>query len=127
MKKWFTLMLAFLSLHSFAVCMGLPDMELKGKTSDQKKCEVLINSDEKYVSFEAGRQMCTFSVDDESLEELKAPKRHHVTLKGYSNWFDCKVKLIYDDKGRPYKAKISSRLTLTLTFMHDECTFDEQP
>lgn len=125
MKKWSTLLLfALVSLNSFAVCMALPDIELKGKTSDQKKCEVLINSDEKYVSFEAGKQMCTFTVDDESLEELKDHKRNHVTFKGYSNWFDCKVKLIYDDKGRPYKAKISSRLTLALTFMHDECIFE---
>ncbi len=114
-----------MALNANAVCMS-PDTELRGVTTDKKKCEVLINLDEKYVSFEAGKQMCTFALDEETTEELKESKKRVITAKGYSNWFDCKVKLFYDDKGRPYKAKISSRLTLALAFYHDECSFEKE-
>ena len=56
--------------------------------------------------------------------EIRENRNKKITAKGYSNWFDCKVKIFYNDKGQPYKAQLSTRLTLTLTFKKDECLFE---
>jgi hypothetical protein len=122
MKYFFILLLAVLSQQISAACM-LPDVDLKGLTKEGKKCEISVNYNEKYVSFEAGRQMCQFEIDDEAISDLQDHRNGSVTVKGYSNWFDCKVKLFFDEKGQPYRAKVSSRLTLALTFYNDECIF----
>jgi hypothetical protein len=124
MNKWIFFFFVFFGYDLQASCMS-PDIELAGLTKDGKKCEVVINLDEKYVAFEAGKQMCTFPLDEETADELRDHKKKKVVAKGYSNWFDCKAKIYYDDKGRPIKAKLSSRLTLAMTFYHDECFFQE--
>jgi len=124
MNKLIPLIVMLLSMNAGAICMS-PDLELHGKTQDQKKCEVTINLEEKYIDFETSQQMCTFNIDEETVQEIRTNKSEKITAKGYSNWFDCKVKIFYNEKGRPYKAKISSRLTLALTFKHDECFFED--
>jgi hypothetical protein len=121
MRNLFFLIFIF-STQVHAICMS-PDLELKGKTKDNQKCELLVNFNEKYVSFEAGKQMCTFNLDDDSAEDFRQNKKETIIAKGYSNWFDCKVKLHYDKNGKPVRASLSSRLTLAMTFYHDECFF----
>jgi hypothetical protein len=124
MKPILSLVMFILSLKSFAACMT-PDHELKGLTKEGKKCQVVVNLDEKYMSFETSKQSCDFEIDEEEISELREPKSSHTTVKGYSNWFDCKVKLFYDDKGQPYKAKLHSRLSLAMTFNFEECIFEK--
>jgi hypothetical protein len=124
MNKVLLFIIIVFAFEVHASCMS-PDIELAGLTKDGKKCEVVINLHEKYVAFEAGKQMCTFPIDEETADELRDHKKKKVVAKGYSNWFDCKAKIFYDDKGRPIKAKLSSRLTLAMTFYHDECFFQE--
>lgn len=124
MNKAFLLIIIVFAFEAHSACMS-PSIELSGLTKNGEKCEIVINLDEKYVAFEAGKQMCTFPIDEETVDELREPKKKKVIAKGYSNWFNCEAKIFYDDKGRPLKAKLSSRLTLALTFNHDECIFKE--
>jgi hypothetical protein len=124
MTKMLLFFSALLALDAGAACMS-PDIELHGKTLDQKKCSVIINLEEQYIDFETDKQMCTFNIDEETAQEIKENKAKKITAKGYSNWFDCKVKIFYNEKGHPYKAKLSSRLTLALTFKNDECIFED--
>jgi hypothetical protein len=111
------------SIQLQAACMQ-PDIQLVGTNEDGKKCEILINLNEKYISFDTGKQMCTYTIEDDTLEEFQDLKKDKIVAKGYSNWFDCKAKIYYNNEGKPYKAKLSSRLTLAMTFYNDECTFD---
>jgi len=123
MKRMVLILTMFFSFGAASVCMS-PDIELRGKTQDQKKCSLKINLDEKYIDFETPQQMCTFDIDEETTQEIRENRNKKITAKGYSNWFDCKVKIFYNDKGQPYKAQLSTRLTLTLTFKKDECLFE---
>jgi len=102
-----------------------PDINLSGKNEEGKKCEININLKEKYIAFETSKQMCTFTLEEDTIEEFEANKKDKIMAKGYSNWFDCKAKIFYNNEGKPYKAKLSTRLTLALTFYNDECTFED--
>jgi hypothetical protein len=123
MKSFLTVVMFIFSFKTSAACMT-PDYELKGVTKDGKKCELVLNLDEKYMSFETPKQSCYFEIDEEEILDLRDPKKSQVTAKGYSNWFDCKVKLFYNEKGQPYKAKLHSRLTMAMTFSFEECLFE---
>ena len=112
------------SIQLHAACMQ-PDITLIGKNEDGNKCEININTNEKYISFATSKQMCTFTLEDDTLEEFAANKKDKIVAKGYSNWFDCKAKIFYNNEGKPYKAKLSSRLTIALTFYNDECSFED--
>jgi hypothetical protein len=107
-----------------AACMQ-PDVTLTGKTKDDKKCELIINLNEKYLAFETAKQSCIFTLEDDTIEELQANKKDKIVAKGYANWFDCKAKIFYNNEGKPYKAKLSSRLTIAMTFYNDECHFED--
>lgn len=100
-----------------------PDYELKGVTKNNQKCHLTINLEEKYISFETPKQMCEFAIDEEDVIEFKTPADRQISAKGYSNWFDCKVKVTFDERGKPLKAKLHSRLPLAMTFHTEECTF----
>jgi len=123
MMKYFILIFLLLP-NAQAACMQ-PDINLSGTSEDGKKCEVNINLKEKYIAFETSKQMCTFTIEDDTIEEFEANKKDKIVAKGYSNWFDCKAKIFYNNEGKAYKAKLSSRLTLALTFYNDECTFED--
>ena len=67
--------------------------------------------------------MCEFAIDEEDVIEFKTPADRQISAKGYSNWFDCKVKVTFDERGKPLKAKLHSRLPLAMTFNTEECIF----
>jgi hypothetical protein len=123
MKQIIFFILFFISFNSQSA-LKTANYDLQGVTPDHDKCTVLINLEEKYISFETKKQMCDFTIDEDEVEELKSPLSRQVTAKGYSNWFDCKVKISFDAKGHPYQAKIHSRLSLAMTFKTEMCFFN---
>jgi hypothetical protein len=123
MKKLIFTCSLLLLMHESQARFISPDYDLKGLTKNNQKCHLIINLEEKYVSFETPKQMCEFSMDEEDVNEFRNPADRQISAKGYSNWFDCKVKVTFDERGKPLKAKLHSRLPLAMTFRSEDCYF----
>jgi hypothetical protein len=106
-----------------SLSVAAQDQLISGSDRQGEKCSVELMKEPAMIGFQDQKGMCEFAVQDSDLTALEFARSRgeSITIKGYSNWFDCQVKFVFKEKGKLERMVLKRWMALNLTYHVSTC------